>query len=679
MANSIASALLDVINAVPYERLIAALPQGAGLSETVFPKTRLAKTYSLDMRRWVDGSYMNPNAMFELFGEFNNESGMQTRKRMFKFIGITHQQKAEDCDLLKDAWIALHMQGLSAEDWSINMMKRDTPGDEIALHILCRMFNRHCVVITSAKMWSTVKTDHPIDEEKLMEICDLKFLFVEPGVFGELRSKPAIPPAPKSRTVFESATDIIRRDKKTTTGQQVAPLNLSAAPPVLSSNIAIGDNKTEMARPTLTEPIRKDASTANVLDHDARPPVADIPDTSVPTTNTSDQGRHPSVAEVPKTSSGPKNTGKNSASEGDDTSIEAKYIVPDMPVCTVLLRKLKNTELVKWLGETPSINITDPSIGYQLRVRNSKHVTRLDRRAKQDIKYISYSDESSDSAIGHNTNCTKHRKSNVCPLKGPSADRLKAHKLMLLHKKERSAAEALLELGDQSFDGTTNHNIDEGAESSACSEKSSHTKNVNSSSSDSNSGSRSSSSSWGTSDCSSRSSGYESDSVKVASDSSSNSYNSDKKEPQSEASDPEDDLPLSQLKDSNNMDIKEVQSEASGSEDDLPLSQLKVRLNNNKKLGLKTTMHGIIKRKRKRKFSCKKCDFAGISQGEINRHFLKDHGLLSCTICGKHCKTISSLRKHSYEHSDKAGKYPCDDCDQSFPFASQLKLHRKNI
>ena len=193
------------------------------------------------------------------------------------------------------------MQGLSAEDWSINMMKHDTLGDEIALHILCRMFNRHCVVVTSAKMWSTVKTDRPICEEKLMEICDLKFLFVEPGVFGELRSKPAIPPAPRSRTVFESVTDIIRRDKKTT-GQQMAPLNLSVVPPDLSTNIAIGDNKTETARLTLTEPIRSDASTANMLDQDAHPPVADTTDTIVSATNTSDQGRRPSVAEVPKTS-----------------------------------------------------------------------------------------------------------------------------------------------------------------------------------------------------------------------------------------------------------------------------------------------------------------------------------------------------------------------------------------
>ena len=387
---------------------------------------------------------------------------------------------------------------------------------------------------------------HLICEEKLMEICDLKFLFVEPGVFGELRSKPAIPPAPRSHTVFESATDIIRRDKKTTTGQQVAPLNLSVVPPDLSTNIAIGDNKTETARPTLTEPIRSDASTANVLDQDTHPPVADTTDTIVSATNMSDQGRRPSVAEVSKTSSGPEHRSKNSASEGEDTSIESKHSVPNMPVCTVPLRKLKNTELVKWLGETSSINITDPSIGYQLQVHKNKHVTRLDRRAKQDIKYTFYSDESSDSdsATGHNTNCTKRRKPNVYPLKGPSADRLKAHKLMLLRQKEQSAAEALLELGD----GTPSHSSDEGAESSVCSEKSSSTRDVNSSSSDSNSGSMSSSSSWSTSGCSSRSSGYESDSVKVASDSSSDSNNSDKKEPQSETSDPEDDLPLSQLK-----------------------------------------------------------------------------------------------------------------------------------
>ena len=379
MAKSIASTLLDAINAVPYESLIAALLQGAGLSENVFPKTRLAKTYSLDMRRWVDGSFMNPNAMFELFGEFNNESGMQIRKRMFKFIGITHHRKAEDCDLLKDAWIALHMQGLSADDWAKNMRKRDTLGDEIALHILCRMFNCHCVVVTSAKMWSTVKTDRPICEEKLMEMCDLKFLFVEPGVFGELRSKPAIPPAPRSRIVFESATDIIRRDKKITTDQQVAPINLMVVPPVPNVNIVTGNNKAETARSTLTEPIHSDAPIANTLYQDTHPPAAEVPNISVSTTNTLEQGIHPSVAEVPNTSPGPENPGKNTASEGEDTSSEAKHCVPKMPVCTVLLHKLNNTELVKWLGETPSNNITDSNTGYQLRVHKSKLVTRLDR------------------------------------------------------------------------------------------------------------------------------------------------------------------------------------------------------------------------------------------------------------------------------------------------------------
>ena len=299
------------------------------------------------------------------------------------------------------------MQGLSAEDWSKNMMKRDTPGDEIALHILCRMFNRHCVVVMRAKMWSTVKTDHPMCEEKLMEICDLKFLFVEPGVFGELRSKPAIPPAPRNRTVFESATDIIRHDKKMTTDQQVVPLNLSVVPPDPNASIATGDNKTETAKSTLPEPNQSDASTANTLDQGTHPSAAEVPDTSASTANTLDQGIHPSAAEVPNTSPGPESLGKNSASEGEDTSSEAKHCVPKIPVCTVLLRKLKNTELLKWLDETPSKNLTDSGTGYQLRERKIKHVMRLDQRAKQDIKYTFSSDESSDNATGRNTNCTK--------------------------------------------------------------------------------------------------------------------------------------------------------------------------------------------------------------------------------------------------------------------------------
>ena len=71
------------------------------------------------------------------------------------------------------------------------------------------------------------------------------------------------------------------------------------------------------------------------------------------------------------------------------------------------------------------------------------------------------------------------------------------------------------------------------------------------------------------------------------------------------------------------------------------------------------------------------CEQTETSQQHINKHHHEEHGLLSCDICQKTCNTVSALRKHCYEHSDKVNRFPCQDCNKSFPFKSQLKSHRK--
>ena len=83
------------------------------------------------------------------------------------------------------------------------------------------------------------------------------------------------------------------------------------------------------------------------------------------------------------------------------------------------------------------------------------------------------------------------------------------------------------------------------------------------------------------------------------------------------------------------------------------------------------------KYRRKRKFSCDKCDFTDSSQGGLNTHYLDKHGKLSCPECGKNSVTLSGYRMHLYDHSERANKYSCDDCDKRFPFPSQLKTHQK--
>ena len=71
------------------------------------------------------------------------------------------------------------------------------------------------------------------------------------------------------------------------------------------------------------------------------------------------------------------------------------------------------------------------------------------------------------------------------------------------------------------------------------------------------------------------------------------------------------------------------------------------------------------------------CDQTETSQQHINKHYRDEHGLLSCDTCNKTCNTVSALRKHCYEHSDKVNRYSCWDCNKLFPFESQLKNHCK--
>ena len=130
----------------------------------------------------------------------------------------------------------------------------------------------------------------------------------------------------------------------------------------------------------------------------------------------------------------------------------------------------------------------------------------------------------------------------------------------------------------------------------------------------------------------------------------------------------------------NNTEVDPAQAEELGNADtddeNMPLSEVQKTLQLGKTY-FKTKLYELFKYKRKRTFKCLKCGHIKKSQRKINKHIRSSHGLLSCDNCGKMCNTLSALRKHNYEHTEKAGKHPCDNCGKSFTFASMLKSHRK--
>ena len=279
MASSIAVEMMALIEKKKYKQIIPALPKGAGLSEEVFPRTSLSRIFSLDTSRWIGGSFMNPNTLFELFGVFSGQTSLQVRKAMFKYLGVTKKCGAEQCKTLMNAWIALHMQGLTAHQWADAMLDRETPGDEIAIYTLCRMYHRHCVVLTSAKCWTTLDTKSPVSELTLYENCDIRLLYIEPNVFGELRLKPAMPPVPTSTFIAESATAIVPRTA-TSINNELQPINLSmnshsVIDAMAAKSSATGDNITQVNSEANMESVFFDpyvnAPLSGALDHICNP------------------------------------------------------------------------------------------------------------------------------------------------------------------------------------------------------------------------------------------------------------------------------------------------------------------------------------------------------------------------------------------------------------------------
>ena len=87
------------------------------------------------------------------------------------------------------SWLrmALEHKKLTLDDWMENMRKSLTHGDDIALYLLCRMYDKHVYVHTSRYGWSSLPLKVNEDLDKLLPKCDLELVLLDIWSFGEVR------------------------------------------------------------------------------------------------------------------------------------------------------------------------------------------------------------------------------------------------------------------------------------------------------------------------------------------------------------------------------------------------------------------------------------------------------------------------------------------------------------
>ena len=183
--NTIAMELLQRINVIGYTQVIPILNFCDVMTPEDFKTVSLSDDYWLDTRNcYLKNNQRDPDAMFRLFGNFSNDDPETVRLNMIEHV---NSDKAYYDSV---AVIALSFKRMKLDDWLEDIGEPNTFGDEISLYVLCRMYNRHAIIYTRTKSWSTIGTVSPIPANLAHNYCDVHLLHMGCGVFGKLTRKP---------------------------------------------------------------------------------------------------------------------------------------------------------------------------------------------------------------------------------------------------------------------------------------------------------------------------------------------------------------------------------------------------------------------------------------------------------------------------------------------------------
>ena len=178
---SMTAELLQGLKEKSYNTCVSNLTKTHCVNLKKFNRERLPEGTWITSKRFLSNTNrVVPNALFDLFGEFSNQTGSIIRDNMVGWTFDNFRMLEGVCR------VAMEQRHTSLRVWINEMANENKCGDEIALYILSRMYRKHAFVYTQMFWWTSILYTLPIQERELVDQCEIVLLFLKPGVFGEL-------------------------------------------------------------------------------------------------------------------------------------------------------------------------------------------------------------------------------------------------------------------------------------------------------------------------------------------------------------------------------------------------------------------------------------------------------------------------------------------------------------
>ena len=167
-----------------YCELMKAIHPGEGISEDMFSSSVHGSKFEIDNRLTYKVNtnrkkkttktkkVINPNIMFTMFTAFGEKSPGELRKDMVDWIECNKES------FKTHVFMAMTAKDMEFDTWFKSVRSNDFIGDEFCLSALCQMCQRHAMVVTSNKIWTTIPPNFKKNEDEIRRLCDVHMLYV---------------------------------------------------------------------------------------------------------------------------------------------------------------------------------------------------------------------------------------------------------------------------------------------------------------------------------------------------------------------------------------------------------------------------------------------------------------------------------------------------------------------